>query len=152
MHPHPSPSHRATYQISAAFLSSYTVHVAKVLYRLVEGVLGGGGVNCCAAFRKMMCCGYECLIDRLGCSPSISVLSLLPFSPHHVFSLLVSAAPVRPGPSGRSGDGGLSAELEQEAGAPNLPDGVLEKKGRHLAVLYVCVSIKGVHFELTLTA
>lgn len=89
------------------------------------------------SWRKMICSGYECLMDPLECPPSISILLLLLlFSPHHALSLLVSAALARSGPPGRSGDGGLSAELEQKAGAPNLPDGALEKKRRRSMLFY----------------
>lgn len=42
----------------------------------------------------------------------------------------------RSGPSGRSRDGGLSAELKQGAGAPILPDGAFEKKGGRTMLFY----------------
>lgn len=122
---------------------------------------GGGGVS----RRKMICCGYECLTDPLECSPSIRLhpptCSLPPITSPCAVSLAVAAAPARSEPPptphpprpGRSGDGGLSAELEQKAGAPNLPDGALEAEERGTLLFYhLCVSIKGTHFGLTFTA
>lgn len=60
-----------------------------------------------------------------GCSGVPSIHLQLVFSPHRALSSSVSAAPARSGPPGPSRDGGLSADLEQKAGAPNLPDGAL---------------------------
>lgn len=93
--------------------------------------------------------------------PSVSILPPAPSLPPITSPCSLSPSRsqlLRPGLSppprpGRSGDGGLSAELEQKAGAPNLPDGALEAEGRGPPLFYhLCVSIKGTHFELTFTA
>lgn len=160
--PPPHPTHTHTHKHTPMPLRfpppPFCLHirVAKVSY----GLVGGGGG---ASRRKMICCGYECLTDPLECSPSIRLhpptCSLPPItspcslSPSRSQLLRPGLSPPTSPRPGRSGDGGLSAELEQKAGAPNLPDGALEAEGRGTLLFYhLCVSIIGTHFELTFTA
>lgn len=162
MHPHistASPLPQGLLCLSHFLLPFYLhIRVAKS-YRLVGGVLGGGGVNWCAAGERwsaVVTSDWWILWSVLHPSPaSCCCFHLTMPSPS------VSAAPARSGPLGCSRDGGLSTE--QKAGAPITSDGALEKKGGctmlFYHVQYVCpltgptliYSLKSSGYQDTLT-
>ncbi len=122
------------------------------------GLWGAGMRRCCltCCWRKMICCGQECLIDPVECRSSIYVLlqllsplaaCLFPLScfPLSCFpSALISAAGSRSLVAAAIG----SAEVEKEAAAPSFPHWVVEERGRWLKTdiaccLIPCVSMIG---------